>query len=137
GFNENLTVYEDHELGFRLAKRGMRMFFRRRALGYHNQSFTFQQACDRMQRYSKGLNAFLSTEAGREMTRNEAKWKGRIKRFAQHGIFRPVNPLRILMDSNLPLPHSFYRAFYWYCATLPSIMASSGAKPPVEITRDN
>jgi glycosyltransferase involved in cell wall biosynthesis len=120
GFNENLTVHEDHELGFRLAKRGMRMFFRRNALGYHNQSFTFQQACDRVQRYSKGFGAFLSTEAGREMTRSEAAWKNRLKRLAKLCLIRPVNSLQLLIDSDYRLPHSFYRAVYWYFATLPN-----------------
>jgi glycosyltransferase involved in cell wall biosynthesis len=120
GFNENLTVYEDHELGFRLAKQGMRMYFRRSALGYHNQSFTFQQACERLQRYSEGFGAFLSTEAGREMTKNQVRWKTLLARAAKHGRMRPAKPLRLAIDSNCPLPHAFYRAMYWYYATLPS-----------------
>lgn len=125
GFNENLTVHEDHELGFRLAKQGMKMFFRRNALGYHNQSFTFQQACDRVQRYSKGFGAFLSTEAGREMTMNEALWKTQFKRVAKYCLVRPVNSLQLLIDSNCPLPHSFYRVAYWYFATLPATHVKS------------
>jgi glycosyltransferase involved in cell wall biosynthesis len=132
GFNENLTVHEDHELGFRLAKQGMRMFFRRNALGYHNQSFTFQQACDRVQRYSKGFGAFLSTEAGREMTRSEAAWKSRLKRLARLCMVRPVNSLQHLIDSDYQLPHAFYRAVYWYFATLPNSQLNSSAGAAVE-----
>jgi glycosyltransferase involved in cell wall biosynthesis len=134
GFNENLTVYEDHELGFRLAKQGMKMFFRRSALGYHNQSFTFQQACDRVQRYSTGFGAFLSTDAGKEMTRSESPWKSQLKRVAKYCLVRPVNSLQLLIDSNCPLPHSFYRAVYWYFATLPTSQVKSSAGSAVERT---
>jgi glycosyltransferase involved in cell wall biosynthesis len=120
GFNENLSVFEDHELGFRLAKQGMRMHFRRSALGYHNQSFTFQQACDRLQRYSEGFGAFLSTDAGQEMIKNQVRWKVLLARVARHGHIRLAKPLRLAIDSDCPLPHTFYRAMYWYYATLPS-----------------
>jgi glycosyltransferase involved in cell wall biosynthesis len=136
GFNETLTVHEDHELGFRLAKQGMKMFFRRSALGYHNQSFTFQQACDRVQRYSKGFGAFLSTEAGREMTRSEATWKSQLKRVAKYCLVRPVNSLQHLIDSNYPLPHAFYRVVYWYFATLPTSQLKSSAGSVLERTSD-
>jgi glycosyltransferase involved in cell wall biosynthesis len=136
GFNENLTVHEDHELGFRLAKQGMRMFFRRNALGYHNQSFTFQQACDRVERYSTGFSAFLSTEAGREMARSEGAWKSRLRRAAKYCVVRPVNSLKLLIDSDYRLPHTFYRAVYWYFATLPSSQAKSSARPAAERTTD-
>lgn len=125
GFNESLTVFEDHELGFRLAKHGMRMTFRRSALGYHNQSFTFQQACDRVRRYSGGFAAFLSTEAGREMAGNESAWKKRLRRMLKRDpATRPARVIQRLLDSNHRLPHAIYRAAYWYFATLP---ASAGA----------
>jgi glycosyltransferase involved in cell wall biosynthesis len=120
GLNETLTVYEDHELGFRLAKQGMRMFFRRGALGYHNQSFTFQQACDRLKRYSEGFSPFLATEAGQEMTKNQVKWKMLLTHLAKRSRIRLTKPLRLAIDSSYPLPHTFYRAMYWYYATLPS-----------------
>lgn len=112
GMNEKLTVHEDYELGYRLAKRGMRMFFRRNALGYHNQSFTFLQACDRMERYSKGFNAFLSTEAGRELARGEGGWKTEFKRTVKHGLVALLSPLRRLLDSNWRLPNLVYAVFY-------------------------
>jgi glycosyltransferase involved in cell wall biosynthesis len=120
GLNEDLTVYEDHELGYRLAKHGMEMYFNRGALGYHNQSFTFQQACDRLKRYSKGFDAFLSTEAGQEMTKNQVKWKKRLAMLAARPRLPLFKPLRLAVDSKFPLPHAFYRLMYWYFATLPS-----------------
>jgi glycosyltransferase involved in cell wall biosynthesis len=132
GFNENWTVYEDHELGFRLSKQGMKLYFRRSALGYHNQSFTFQQTCDRMQRYSKGLDAFLSTDAGREMTRSEPGWKRYLRRLVESRLVRPGRSLQSLIDSDYQVPHSFYRAAYWYFATLPSSQAKSNAEVAVE-----
>jgi glycosyltransferase involved in cell wall biosynthesis len=117
GFNETLTVLEDHELSYRLTQDGMKMFFRRAALGYHYQSFTFEEACQRLKRYESGLNAFLSTEAGRQM----AKKKGRIwLRFATAGA-RMVLPVlerfRFVIDRSVNLPNPVYRLYYWSYAT--------------------
>jgi hypothetical protein len=120
GFNERLSVYEDHELGYRLSQHGMRMSFRRSALGYHNQRFTFQQACDRMQRYSGGMDAFLATDAGRAMSDSMAGWKRPLKRWVNNRKSRAPALLQRLVDSSQRLPHAFYRLMYWYYATLPA-----------------
>lgn len=127
GFNERLSVYEDHELGYRLSQRGMEMFFRRKALGYHNQSFTFQQACDRMQRYSSGMEAFLATDAGHAMIGGAAGWKRQLRRLVRNRDPHAPGMIRRLIDSEHRLPHSFYRLMYWYYATLPAGPESSEA----------
>lgn len=119
GFNETLTVFEDHELGYRLAKRGMKMFFRRNALAYHNQTFTFQQACERMRRYSLGIPAFLATEAGGEMKARENKWKMRLRHLATGPAIHALKPLEPLADCPIPLPRPLYRLLYWYGAIRP------------------
>jgi glycosyltransferase involved in cell wall biosynthesis len=117
GFNETLTVLEDHELSYRLTQDGMKMFFRRAALGYHYQSFTFEEACQRLERYKSGLNAFLSTEAGQQM----AKKNGRIwLRFAKATakIILPIlDQFRFIVDRGVNLPNPIYRLYYWSYAT--------------------
>jgi glycosyltransferase involved in cell wall biosynthesis len=118
GFNEALTVLEDHELSYRLTQDGMKMFFRRAALGYHYQSFTFDEACQRLNRYRGGLNAFLSTEAGQRMARkNNRIWHRGAKAAAQ--IALPVlDRFRFIVDRSINLPNSIYRLYYWSYATL-------------------
>jgi glycosyltransferase involved in cell wall biosynthesis len=117
GLNESLSVMEDHELGFRLRERGMRMYFRRAAIGYHYQSFTFEQACQRLERYSTGLGAFLLTDAGREMVRRRKKPPYSLAEAGVKMIVPTLAPLRFLLDSKVRLPNAIYRMFYWYYGT--------------------
>lgn len=117
GFNESLSVLEDHELGYRLRGFGLKMFFRRAAIGYHYQSFTFDQACRRLERYSVGLDAFLLTDAGRAMLRQRAKLPYRLADLGVKLIVPIVASFRFLLDSNIKLPNSIYRMFYWYYGT--------------------
>jgi glycosyltransferase involved in cell wall biosynthesis len=117
GFNESLIVLEDHELAYRLAERGMRFFFRRAAIGYHNQSFTFDQACERLRHYSVGLDAFLSTEAGQKMAEKRGQIAVRTLEAVARLAARVVSPLKPLIDSDIQLPKPLYRLFYWYYGT--------------------
>jgi glycosyltransferase involved in cell wall biosynthesis len=48
------AALEDLEVGYRLAKHGMRLYYEPRALGYHYHVVTLDQAIER--RYSSGLN---------------------------------------------------------------------------------
>ena len=114
GFNERLSVMEDHELGYRLKQRGMKMYFRLAALGYHNQSFTFDQACRRLERYSGGLPAFCLTEAGPRMVRRRARLRFRLAEAVVKMVVPVLSPLCRLMDSSVRLPNAIYRLFYWY-----------------------
>lgn len=117
GFNEALTVLEDHELGYRLAKHGMKMSFQKEALGYHYQTFTFEQACQRLGRYSSGLPAFLSTDAGQRMLKRNARIPFRIAATGLR-ISEPVLRLiRPIVDMNIRLPNAIYRLLYWHFAT--------------------
>jgi glycosyltransferase involved in cell wall biosynthesis len=117
GFNESLSVLEDHELGYRLAQCGMKMYFRRNALGYHNQSFTFEEACRRLERYSKGLDAFCLTEAGQALIKRRARLPYRLAATAAKMVVPLLSPFRPLLDSNIKLPNAIYRLFYWYYGT--------------------
>jgi len=117
GFNESLSVLEDHELGYRLKKDGMKMYFRRVALGYHNQSFTFAQACRRLERYSGGLPAFCLTEAGQVMVRRRARLGYSLAEMAIRIVAPLLSLLLPLMDSSIRFPNATYRLFYWYYGT--------------------
>jgi len=117
GFDERLTVLEDHELGYRLSLDGMRMTFMEQAVGYHYQAFSFEDACRRLSRYSAGLPAFLATDAGKLLT---ASRESPLFRFAEMGA-RTLGPalkvLRPAIDTDIRLPNAVYRLFYWYFAT--------------------
>ena len=117
GFNESLTVLEDHELGYRLAQNGMRMSFQKQALGYHYQTFTFEQACQRLKRYSAGLPAFLLTDAGKRMLKRRAHV---VFQAAEMGVKISGPALRLIRpiaDTNIRLPNAIYRLLYWHFAT--------------------
>jgi len=114
GFNESLTVMEDHELGHRLTRHGLRMYFRRSAIGYHNQSFTFDQACRRLERYSDGLEEFCSTDAGLAMLERRARLHYRLADAIAKVAVPMLSPVRPLLDSNIQLPNAIYRLFYMY-----------------------
>jgi glycosyltransferase involved in cell wall biosynthesis len=114
GFNENLTVLEDNELGFRLAQEGMRLFFRKSAIAYHYQTFTFRQTCERLERYSSGLNAFLATSAGRSLARKRQGFAFRSLEGIVKIVAPMLSPLLYVVDTNVTLPNSIYRLFYWY-----------------------
>lgn len=133
GFNESLNVLEDLELGYRLHRRQMVLFFRRSALGQHHQTFTFDQACQRLARYRFGLPAFLATDAGRAMAARRAHPVFRMAetavRFTAPLLFRPM---RKAVDSDLVLPNAIYRLFYWYYASYGSFWAHVSPKKAAE-----
>ena len=95
----------------------MKMYFRRTPIGYHYQTFTFEQACRRLERLSRGLAVFLLTDAGREMVKQRATLPYRLVDAAVKMIVPILAPLRFLLDSNVRLPNAIYRMFYWYYGT--------------------
>jgi glycosyltransferase involved in cell wall biosynthesis len=117
GFDETLTVLEDHELSYRLTQDGMKMFFRRAALGYHYQSYTFEEACQRLKRYRSGLNAFLSTEAGQQMAKKNGRIWRRLAKAAARIAFPVLDRFRFIVDRSINLPNPIYRLYYWSYAT--------------------
>jgi glycosyltransferase involved in cell wall biosynthesis len=119
GFNPKLTVHEDYDFGYRLAAMGLKMYFRREAVGYHYQSFTFEQACLRCKRLSANVAPLLATHAGRELLRRESRRSRRII----HGLARipaaMFSPLLRFIDSDIVLPNTVYRLLYWDRANRP------------------
>jgi len=125
GFNESLSVMEDFELGYRLKKNGMRMYFKRTALGFHNQQFTFREACQRLERHSDGLSAFCLTEAGRSMIKKRSRLPFRLAETFVKTVGPMLYPLRPLLDSGYRLPNAIYRLFYWYYGSYRSFWGRS------------
>jgi glycosyltransferase involved in cell wall biosynthesis len=113
-FDEMLTVFEDNELGFRLAQRGMQLFFWKGALGYHYQTFTFEESCQRLQRYQPGLNAFLATAAGRALAKRRGSLPFRVTERIVRITAPLLAPLVPIIDKDVKLPNFMYRLFYWY-----------------------
>jgi glycosyltransferase involved in cell wall biosynthesis len=128
GFNETLTVFEDHELGYRLTKGGMKLIFCKSALGYHNQTFTFAQACERLRRYSVGLKAFAKTEAGENMILQREKLWFRMGEGAIKILAPALSPFLFVLDTNIRLPNSIYRLFYIYYGTYRSFWSHDSSK---------
>jgi glycosyltransferase involved in cell wall biosynthesis len=119
GFNPDLTVHEDYDFGYRMAENGLRMYFRRDALGYHYQTFTFEQACRRCQRLNSNVGPFLATNAGHEMLRKETRRSRRIIEALARVPAAMFSPLLQIIDSDVVLPKSIYRLLYWDRANRP------------------
>lgn len=108
------AAYEDPELGYRLERNGMRLLYNPAAVGYHFQSFSFEQACQRGKRAAAGRSVFLQREAGAYAVRRDALLRWRGARWLTRRLVRLASPLKALLDSRVPFPSVFYRAFYWY-----------------------
>jgi glycosyltransferase involved in cell wall biosynthesis len=119
GFNPDLTVHEDYDFGYRMAAIGLRMYFRRDALGYHYQTFTFERACRRCKRLSSNLAPFLATNAGRELLRKKSRLSHRIIEGLARVPAAMFSPLLHFIDSDVVLPNSIYRLLYWDRANRP------------------
>jgi glycosyltransferase involved in cell wall biosynthesis len=117
GFNTSLTVLEDNELGYRLSQAGMRLVFSRSALGYHYQTFTFAQACKRLDRYSSGLTSFLATPAGKALAKTRRRFSFRCAEAAVLLTAPLLKSFIPILDSKRRMPNFFYRLMYWYYAS--------------------
>jgi glycosyltransferase involved in cell wall biosynthesis len=129
GFNEQLTVMEDLEFGHRFAAADGELYFRKLAIGYHYQRFTFAQSCDRLKRYSVGLPAFIATDAGAALlkTRNSPLFRTATWGVRMAGPL--MRPFRNVLDSGIKLPGPIYRLFYWYFASQKSFWDLASEKP--------
>jgi glycosyltransferase involved in cell wall biosynthesis len=119
GFNPNLTVHEDYEFGDRLATLGMKLYFRRAAVGYHYHAYTFEQACERCRRYSQNRAPFFETNAGRAMLKKESSRTRRLKEAVAKVPAAMLSPLLRYVDSDFVLPNAVYRLLYWDRANRP------------------
>jgi len=112
-FDEDFKVpaCEDTELGYRLAKAGMRLMYNREALAYHQQYVSFADACRRSKKAAVAAEVLKRKEAGlhlrapsslrRHFVNHVAKWAAPV-----------LSPFRRLMDARLPLPWTLYRVMF-------------------------
>ncbi len=112
--------YEDIELCYRLAKKGLRMLYNPCCVGYHYKRVTFDAMCRRgwTLATTPSLKIFERTEAGKEYLANDARrrnsWKYRLQYLLARLVVPLLAPLRPLLDSRVPLPGAVYAMFYAY-----------------------
>jgi glycosyltransferase involved in cell wall biosynthesis len=111
------AAYEDIELGYRLSKRGLQLFYNSAAIGYHYQFFSFEDACRKTLSNPVAAELFFRKEGGQQVLkenqrRNRGAGYALAKGFAT-GIARVLSPARRLLDSSLPLPGIVYHLFFW------------------------
>ena len=122
-YDEGLKTYgwEDFELGYRLFQRGLRLLYNPAAVGYHHQSMTFADACRRAQKAEVSRRALEQREAGRYLAELKRQRNSRLMwRVGQRLLELAVpvlSPLKLMFDSDVPLPEPVYRSFYWYYGT--------------------
>jgi GT2 family glycosyltransferase len=111
------AAYEDIELGYRLSKRGLQLFYNSAAVGYHYQYFSFEDACRKRLGNAAAAQLFFQKEGGQQVLEEIEGRQSRAgyafaKGFAT-GVARVLSPARRLLDSSLPLPRIVYRLFWW------------------------
>jgi hypothetical protein len=115
------AAYEDTELGYRLSKKGLKLVYRPKAIGYHHQFFLFGDACKKRLGNSKAEQVFFKKEAGQpvlqELQRKRSKWEHLLGAKVAHGIATMLHPVRKLLNSYVPLPRIVYRLFFWDSTT--------------------
>lgn len=123
-FDEEFAGYgwEDTELGYRLQQRGLRLLYNPAAKAYHYKHMTFAEASERAQRVALAFRIFEQKDAGKHLLKlMEAESgavppRGRTRRLLSP-LLRPLkrgllSPLKLLLDTQVPLPWSVYRKLY-------------------------
>ena len=109
--------YEDLELGYRLDKAGMKLFYNSAAIGYHYQHFSFEQACQKRRGNRAAALTFFRKEAGQQLLQQVRKRRSDAKYAVMKGMATAaatvLSPVRRLLDSSFPLPGFVYHLFYW------------------------
>jgi cellulose synthase/poly-beta-1,6-N-acetylglucosamine synthase-like glycosyltransferase len=113
GFDEDFkaAAWEDIELGIRLTRAGMRLFYNPRAVAYHEQRISFLDACRRHKKSMQSAEIFKQKDAGRqhpEVTKGVSPVKQRLKGYLAPLLF----PLKSMMDWRVPLPWRVYRTMF-------------------------
>lgn len=120
-FDEEFKVaaYEDIELGYRLKKAGMRLLYSAKALGYHHQFISFDDACHRARKSGQAEEIFRKKEAGKALLLQQRLERsrrdnlplpsGKQVQFLKKSCGWALAPFKGIMDWRVPLPWSFYR----------------------------
>jgi glycosyltransferase involved in cell wall biosynthesis len=111
------AAYEDSELAYRLSQHGLRLLYNSKAIGYHHQFFSFEDACRKARSNTGVTQLFFQKEAGRairhEIQRKESLFRYKIATRLARLAVTAVSPMRHLLDSSIPLPGMVYRSFFW------------------------
>jgi len=112
------AAYEDTELGYRLSKQGLHLVYSSAAIGYHDQFFSFEDACRKALANAPATRLFLRTEAGREASRliqtKESRPGYAFGARVATVVARTLFPFRGFLDSSIPLPGIVYHLFFWF-----------------------
>jgi GT2 family glycosyltransferase len=124
------AAFEDIELGYRLSKRGLQLFYNASAIGYHYQFFSFEDACRKNMGSAVGNEIFFRKEAGQYLLRESQTSQPQAghalaKRLAV-AVARVFSPARRLLDSGLPLPSIVYQLFFLASTTRPPRVRANG-----------
>lgn len=118
------AAYEDTELGYRLARHGLQLFYNPGAIGYHHQFFSLDDACKKRMNNAAAARLFFQTDAGREVLKEIRRKHSRFgykfaKRLATT-VATLLSPARRMLDSAVPLPGIVYRLFFWAATREPA-----------------
>ncbi len=118
---------EDWELGYRLIKKGMVMVYNPAAVAYHYKRVSFADVCQFRGKMARSLRIFAAKEAGQVYFARERQRKAsrryRLQTLAARLLVPLLMPLKPLLDSQIPLPGSLYRAclaYYFNSARKPA-----------------
>lgn len=123
--------YEDLELSFRLMKKGYKLLYNPRAIGYHNKFETFANTLHRVNKLYQSWPEFATTEAGehflklwsQSVERRKSSNASLAKQLLRSLKGAVVPLLRPLLDTHLPLPSWLYeQVFYHYVTPFGSIV---------------
>lgn len=118
------AAFEDTELGFRLEKRGLRLLYNPKAVGYHHRRMSFADVCRRARAVAESGLVFRTKPAGRYLAEVEASRERslglRVKRRISN-LLRPLfGMLRPVLDTHIRLPRYVYARIYDNFAALPA-----------------
>ena len=125
-FDEDFKAYgfEDTELGYRLEKKGLRLLYNPRAIGYHYKFVSFRDACRRAKVVAAARRLFEKKEAGQYLSelygRRGRTPATRVKRLLGMPLIPLAALLKPFVDTRVALPRFMYRKIYYYFAVLPA-----------------
>lgn len=133
GFDENFSAagspaYEDTELGLRLQKAGMRLFYSEEALGYHNDFKTLEDVCARRYVYGKAIGKFREKHPEiKSYFRDDLKYK-LTRPLVNRLTMKLLEPLAKYLETRLYCPQVFWLVCRHYYNQGMSISRPDGSR---------